>query len=328
MSNPNKQDSSLKISKIKSDGLFHKLVWGFWGYLIVVILFGAWVRITGSGAGCGAHWPSCNGEIIPINPSLETIIEFSHRLTSGMCGVFGIGFLLYGWKRFGSSHIVFRSLLLTFFFILFEGAIGAGLVLKELVVNDDSAARAIVISLHLVNTFLLTGSVTAAALFASPKHRNVFVVSLTTKRLLYTAGVLMVAVAMAGAVTALGDTLFPPDVTSGGSIFAHIKEDLDVTSHFLVRLRIIHPFLAVFFGVLCIIVGLFVYIESEETNKMVAKWGRLFAIVCLLEILIGVATIWLAAPGYMQLIHLFFAQVLWTIWVLLFFLTKDQKAAS
>lgn len=328
MSNLNKQDSPLKISNTASSGTFPKLIWAFWGYLIIVILFGAWVRITGSGAGCGANWPSCNGEIIPVNASTETIIEFTHRLTSGLCGVFGLGFLAYSWRRFGTSHLVFRSLLLTFVFILFEGAIGAGLVLKELVVNDDSAARAIVISLHLVNTFLLTGSVTAAALFASPAHRDVFVVSRKTQIMLYLTGGLMVLVAMAGAITALGDTLFPVVVTEGESIFAHIKEDLDVTSHFLVRLRIIHPFLAMLFGALCIVVGLFVYIEAEEANQSVAKWGRLFAIVCLTEILVGIGNIWLSAPGYMQLLHLLFAQFLWTIWVLLYFLTNENKSVS
>ena len=203
-----------------------RLAWCFWAYLVFVILFGAWVRITHSGAGCGAHWPTCNGDIIPLQPSLETMIEYTHRLTSGLCGIFGLGMLVFAARRFGVKHRVFIAQALTLLFVVFEGAIGAGLVLKELVADDASSARAIVISLHLVNTFFLTGSAAAAAFFARAQVSSVEF-SGSLKWMLRGMGAFMGVVAMAGAITALGDTLFPVAVTEGAGFFAHVKDDLE-----------------------------------------------------------------------------------------------------
>ena len=135
---------------------FARYAWAFVAYLLAVILFGAWVRITHSGAGCGSHWPTCNGDLVPLAPSIETIIEYTHRLTSGALGILGL--VLVGWAARQRRRRVLVAALVTLFFIILEALIGAGLVLKELVADDDSAARAIVISLHLVNTLMLTGA--------------------------------------------------------------------------------------------------------------------------------------------------------------------------
>ena len=63
---------------------FAKYSWIVLVYNLVVILWGAYVRATGSGAGCGSHWPLCNGEVIPRAPEVETLVEFTHRLSSGL----------------------------------------------------------------------------------------------------------------------------------------------------------------------------------------------------------------------------------------------------
>ena len=63
---------------------FARLAWLTLAYTALVGLWGGYVRATGSGAGCGAHWPLCNGEVIPRPESLATWIEFSHRLSSGL----------------------------------------------------------------------------------------------------------------------------------------------------------------------------------------------------------------------------------------------------
>ena len=65
---------------------FSRYAWGVLGANLLVILWGAWVRITGSGAGCGEHWPDCNGQVVPRDPGVETLIEFTHRATSGRMG--------------------------------------------------------------------------------------------------------------------------------------------------------------------------------------------------------------------------------------------------
>ena len=63
------------------------LLFAFWLYTIIVILWGAWVRISHSGNGCGDHWPLCGGEFIPTEATAKTWIEYSHRMMSGLYGL-------------------------------------------------------------------------------------------------------------------------------------------------------------------------------------------------------------------------------------------------
>ena len=56
--------------------------WAVLIFFVAVILWGALVRATGSGAGCGDHWPLCNGTVIQHSPRVDTIIEFTHRVAA------------------------------------------------------------------------------------------------------------------------------------------------------------------------------------------------------------------------------------------------------
>ena len=62
---------------------FTRFAWAVLAYNVLVILWGALVRATGAGAGCGSHWPLCNGVVLPRSPTAATLIELTHRLTSG-----------------------------------------------------------------------------------------------------------------------------------------------------------------------------------------------------------------------------------------------------
>ncbi len=66
------------------------LSWAALAYNVLVILWGAYVRISGSGAGCGAHWPLCDGQVIPRSFTLERVVEFSHRGSSGVSGLLAL----------------------------------------------------------------------------------------------------------------------------------------------------------------------------------------------------------------------------------------------
>ena len=79
---------------------FAAYAWAVLGFNLLVILWGAFVRATGSGAGCGSHWPLCNGEVLPRAPALATLIEFSHRLTSGVALLLVIGLVVGAWRGF------------------------------------------------------------------------------------------------------------------------------------------------------------------------------------------------------------------------------------
>src|SRR5512138_1802042 len=121
-----------------------------WGVLIVnlaVILWGAYVRASGSGAGCGAHWPLCNGEVVPMSPQTATLVEFSHRLSSGVALVLIAGLVFWAFRAYPKGHVVRIGAVLSGCFILLEAALGAGLVLLELVAQDASVDRAAAVSL-------------------------------------------------------------------------------------------------------------------------------------------------------------------------------------
>lgn len=295
----------------KPSTLFTSLAWGMMIYLLGVILFGAWVRISGSGAGCGSHWPTCHGELIPPNPSTATMIEYTHRLTSGMCGIFGIGLWAWAGRRFGWRSRVAMAALGSLFFIIAEGAIGAGLVLQELVADDASEARATVISLHLVNTLALLAMSSLVAWWSRPRATGP-AASLRLPLGAILAG--LVIVSMSGAVTALGDTLFPVTVGPEGAI-SRVLEDLSHTQHFLVRLRIVHPVIAILVALAAWRLALSCTDGAEGETRVLAR-AALAGVS--LQVLVGLGNIALGAPGWMQLVHLLLAEVIWVCFLLLF----------
>jgi len=275
-----------------------KFAWAFVGYLIFVILFGAWVRISGSGAGCGNHWPTCQGVVLPVEPSVKTIIEFTHRITSGLSGIVGLWILLWAWRK-KSAALGWAAGL--FFFLLVEGFIGAVLVKKELVADDASLSRAIVISLHLVNTMLLMLCAVGTAIrLGAERYRD-----RSSSTLLYAAMAALVVTNATGAITALGDTLFPVQPAMGPELLAKIKDELSPSHHFLVRMRILHPVIA---GIAATFVFwvLSLFQRRGGSQWVVAGMGLIGV-----QVMLGIANIWLAAPAVLQLGHLLTAQLVW-----------------
>jgi cytochrome c oxidase assembly protein subunit 15 len=272
--------------------------WAFVVYLIFVILFGAWVRISGSGAGCGNHWPTCQGVVLPVDPGIKTVIEFTHRLTSGLSGIFGLVILIWTWRK-KSPALPWAAGM--FFFLLVEGFIGAVLVKKELVANDASLSRAIVISLHLVNTMLLMLCAVAVPIrMGSNRYR-----ATATSGLLYAAMAALVITNGTGAITALGDTLFPTQPAMGPELLAKIREDLSPSHHFLVRLRILHPILAAISATL--VFGVLSLLQRRNASQ----WALAGMALVVVQVALGIGNIWMAAPPPLQLGHLMTAQLLW-----------------
>lgn len=281
-------------------------------YLLFVILFGAWVRISYSGAGCGSHWPTCNGDIVPVAPSTETIIEFTHRVTSGLLGPMVIVLVVWSARRFGRGRVTFAAVL-TMVFVVIEALIGAGLVLKELVANDDSVPRAVIISLHLVNTLILTGSA-VLTVWWSHDDRDLRFAALGRGSWLLLAGLLALLVtSMTGAVTALGDTLFPV-APSADAMLSHVRDELSSANHFLVRLRIVHPVVAVVAA--GALYGVGAWAREYSHDELTPRFARALQHAVVAQVVVGIATIGLAAPGFMQIVHLLMAQIVWMAAVL------------
>lgn len=298
---------------MKAMNAFTAWAWAFVVYLLGVIMFGAWVRITHSGAGCGDHWPTCHGEIIPFEPSVETMIEFTHRVTSGICGIFGIILVVWAYRRFGRNRIFWASVV-TLLLIIFEGLIGAGLVLAELVADNDSVARAVVISIHLVNTLILMGAASLTAWWSQGGGVPDWWGGGRIGHFMRIGVLLLVATSMSGAVTALGDTLFPVDALLGEGLLARVRDDLGAANHFLVRLRIFHPIIAMIGAAWFVAIGAWI---RYQCDGLVRKLSSALLVVVVVQVVIGLVNVYLGAPGWIQLVHLATAQAIWVLWVLL-----------
>src|SRR5271165_3717882 len=146
---------------------FARFAWSLLAFDVAVVAWGVYVRATGSGAGCGRHWPLCNGEVVPRAPRVQTIVELSHRLSSGAAML--LTAVLLGWAllAYPRGHVVRRGAAVSMALMLAEALIGAGLVLFELVAHDASMKRALSVCLHLTNTLLLLASTALTAWWAS-----------------------------------------------------------------------------------------------------------------------------------------------------------------
>lgn len=96
--------------------------------MLFILLGGALVTKTGSGAGCGKSWPLCNGQLIPTDITPELIIELSHRIVSSVMGITVLAVAVLAWRLFGHiREVKFLAFLSTFFLVL-QGLIGAAAV--------------------------------------------------------------------------------------------------------------------------------------------------------------------------------------------------------
>jgi cytochrome c oxidase assembly protein subunit 15 len=212
---------------------YERYVWVVLAYTILVILWGAFVRATGSGAGCGDHWPLCNGEVIPRAPMLETIIEFSHRLTSGVLMLMVLGMTIFAFRLYPKGHIVRVGAVLSIVFVIIEALFGAALVLFELVADNSSMARAVAMSIHLINTLLLVAFVTMTGMWVRGVPRPDIVGRGRILGWIVLGVVMMLLLGASGAIAALGDTLFP-----AASLQEGLAQKFDPAAHFLIRLRV------------------------------------------------------------------------------------------
>ena len=292
---------------------------------LAVIAWGAYVRASGSGAGCGSHWPLCNGEIIPHAPTLQTLIEYSHRLTSGLALLLVVGLVGWAFRAYERGHAVRRWASFSGVFILTEALVGAGLVLFEYVAENKSSARALWMSGHLINTFLMLGAFTLTlwAAIADQQPQPTAPHKQDNRNWLLAAAIIgTLILGVSGAVTALGATLFPVTSLAEG-----LQQDLSSTSHLLIRLRFYHPFIALFVSVLLAFVASTIRTQrpSAWTNRIATS---LIALV-VIQLLAGVSNLFLHAPIWLQLVHLLLSDLVWIALVLLTAatLTPQPRAA-
>ena len=113
-----------------------------------------------------------------------------------------------------------------------------------------------------------------------------------------------------GAIAALGDTLFPVD-----SLEEALKQDFSPQAHLLVRLRVYHPFLAIYVAVA--VVTVCAYITKWKPGSKAALLALGTGLMLLAQLGIGIVNLLLLAPVALQLIHLLFADLIWISTVLM-----------
>ena len=286
--------------------------WAVLGYTLFVILFGAVVRITGSGAGCGQHWPSCNGEILQLPHTLKTAIEYTHRATSGISAIAVLGLAVLGFRLYPATHPVRRAAALSGVMIIVEALVGALLVKLHLVENNASLGRALVLPLHLMVTALLTAALTWCAYYAGADARAPRALPSGARALVLLAGLGVLLVSATGAVTALGDTVFP---VHASGLAARMQEDQGASAHLLQRVRALHPLLAL--GVAAFVAYVAMVLPGYRTSRDVKRASFALAGCVCLQVLAGALNVLLSAPGYLQVTHLLLMNFTWISLILL-----------
>ena len=288
-----------------------RFAWIVLVYFMAVILWGGLVRATGSGAGCGNHWPLCNGTVIQRSPHLDTIIEYTHRFTSGLSFFAAVGLLVWTFAATVKGHLARAAAVAAVVFTLIEAILGALLVKLGLTAQSQSPLRAPYLALHLTNTLLLLAALTLAAHLLGRRHgytRNK--VKLVAPFGAIAAIVVVMAVGVTGSLAALGDTLFPAT-----SLGAALAQDFSATSGWLVRWRWTHPTIAFF-------ASIFLVWLLVRASRKTAHWDNrgLSALILLLlaaQYVLGVLDVVLLAPTWLQIAHLLGADVLWAALVVL-----------
>ncbi len=293
-----------------------RFAWGVLAFFIATILWGTVVRATGSGNGCGDHWPLCNGTVWQKSPTLHTIVELTHRVSAGAIdSILVLILIVWTWRNTIRGHLARWAVGATLFLTVTEGALGALLVKLGLTAQSQSPLRAPFLALHLSNTLLLLA---ALAMTAHLLGRTIGF-RLRDIRIRYAFGttvgmIAMMIVGITGSMAALGDTLFPSTTLSDS-----LAHDFSSDSTFLLRWRWTHPAFAILASIFM------VWLLTRAARRVAPIWGKwdnrsLSAFVVLVlafEYILGLLNVWLLAPVWMQVTHLLAADILWSALVVL-----------
>lgn len=276
-----------------------RYAWAVVAYNVLVILWGAIVRTSGSGAGCGDNWPLCNGDFIPHHPRLATIIEFAHRSMTGVAAALVVGLVVWTFYATRRSDRARKAAVASIVFLLMEALLGAVLVLEGYVQNNISTGRVVMQAIHFTNTMFLLASLTLTAWWLGSRRIPATTSLRPDQRLKGPAWVALVATIVmgaTGAIAALADTLFPSP-----SLLVGFASDFAANSPLLVRMRWMHPAAAVV-GFCCVI---------RLVMKMRSQLGWIVAGLLGLQFVLGIADILLLAPTWIQIVHLLGADLYW-----------------
>ena len=287
-----------------------KFAWITLFYNVIVVVWGVFLRASKSGDGCGKYWLTCHGEVIPTAVELKTVIEFSHRVMSGIDFFVVLGLLIavLVYQKKYSQQKWFA--ILSFFFIVTEALIGAGLVLTGNVAEAITETRPYWAVGHLINTFLLLTFLTLLAWSLSTGKS--IDLSKDSKFRTYGAAIFagMIFVGITGAIAALSNMLYPSETIAEG-----VAKDFSAESPWIVRLRVFHPLGSVLVSVGIVFVCGWLK-KRYEGNDKINKYASAVGLLTIIQVAFGALTLLSGAPMLTQLGHLLLADAIWILWVL------------
>ena len=299
------------LAPSRAQKLFARYGWFLLAYMLAAIVWGVFLRATGSGDGCGAHWPFCDGVLIPAaGAPLKAYIESIHRVSTEWLGLLVIIQLAWAFRAFPKKHLARLGALATLFFTLMEGWLGAKLVLLKYVAYSDAPARIYWFAGHSVNTFCLVGALTLTAWWATTNRRLQLKHQGPMLALVVGALVATIALSVTGSISALGDTLYP-----ASSHLQVMEQALLPTATTVMKARPVHPYTAVVVAMfLALAAGLLNHLRPSPQTR---RWALGVWLMLGVQMVIGLINVGLLAPIWMQLVHLLSAQLLWICIVLL-----------
>ena len=296
------------------------LAWITLSVNVIVILQGAVVRATGSGAGCGRDWPRCQGEILPLEHGLATWIEYSHRALSGVALLMGIWLLVKAVRLRHDLPGFLPFAITSAIFLLFKALIGAGTVLTGLTGDNVSVARGLLVAFHLLNYMLLVAALALATVHAYPGRTwpPVWTGQTGLKILISVSLLGMMILMFSGGIAAMGNTMFPPESLQEG-----LTDDFSPQAHPLIRLRILHPFLAIGFGA-------YLWVSHAVTGWLkptaqARRFRNLLLVVYAVQLLVGTINLAMLGPIPLQLLHLALAVAAFGLWSVVGWLTLSSS---
>ncbi len=264
--------------------------------MVAVILWGAVVRATGSGAGCGANWPLCNGVVFPLHhPRLATLIEFTHRATTGVCSTLYFICLVWIFLARPKGDRARKAAVWSGLLIVTEALLGRALVLHGWVDRNTSDMRAVMQCIHFTNTLLLLAAFALMWWWLLPRSETVQAGALT-RGLAWTSLIATIIVGATGSVAALADTLFP-----SASLREGLLADFSASAPLLIHMRWMHPVSS----------AIAVFCAGWMALRLRSDSGRWLLRLLAAQLVLGVADVVLLAPTWMQVLHLLFADLLW-----------------
>src|SRR5229473_2556802 len=285
-----------------------RFAWTVLYWNVAVVLWGAYVRATGSGAGCGNRWPLCDGDVIGASAKAQTIVEFMHRITSVISLLMVTGLVVWCWRVTKKGDWARYSTVLAAALLANEALLGAALVLLKHVGNDQSVGRILFLCLHFGNTLLLLATLSLTAAWLSNGSRSFTLISKWREIGSIGLGLLATMVTgITGAVAALADTLFP-----AASLASSLEQDFRSGAPVLLRIRLFHPAVATIAA--CYV--LWVIWRSSTGRNRFSRSAIALIILLFVQAGIGMTNVLLLAPAWVQIAHLFVADALWILLVL------------